>query len=212
MRVRLVVLDVNETLSDLSPLAGVFDDIGLPGRAEAWFAGVLREGFAAAVVGRNVPFATIGRAAVAAEAGDEAADRVLQAFMDLPLHPGVADGLTAVADTGVRVITLSNGSTAVAESLLTRARVRDRVERVLSVEDAPRWKPAPEAYRYALETCGITAAAEALMVAAHPWDVDGAQRTGMRGCFLDRTGAPYPPWLAQPDLRVPDLTALAGLI
>lgn len=205
----LVVLDVNETLSDLTPLAEVFADVGLPGQADAWFAGVLRDGFAVSLTGGQVGFAEIGRAAVAARAGEEAAARVIGAFMELPAHPDVADGLRALRSAGLRVVTLSNGSTAVADALLTRAGVRDQVEALLSVEDAPRWKPAPEAYRYALDLLGVDAA-DAVMVAVHPWDVQGAQAVGMRGCYVDRAGAPYPSWLPAPDLVVPDLASLAA--
>ncbi len=43
----LIVFDVNETLSDLEPMAQRFTDIGLPAQlATTWFAQVLRDGFA----------------------------------------------------------------------------------------------------------------------------------------------------------------------
>ena len=43
----VLVFDVNETLSDLSPLHRAFEELGVPGElARTWFASVLREGFA----------------------------------------------------------------------------------------------------------------------------------------------------------------------
>lgn len=43
----VVVLDVNETLSDLAPLGARFESIGAPAALMGtWFAGVLRDGFA----------------------------------------------------------------------------------------------------------------------------------------------------------------------
>ena len=97
--------------------------------------------------------------------------------------------MRALADRGIRMVTLSNGSTAVAEGLFERAGISDAFEHLLSVEDAPAWKPAASAYRYALDTCGV-AAGEAMLVAVHPWDVHGAARAGLRSAHLDRTGAP----------------------
>ena len=47
------------------------------------------------------------------------------------------------------------------------------------------------------------------LVAAHPWDVDGAHRAGLTGVWVDRRKTPYPLAFLPPDLRVPDLEALA---
>lgn len=57
--------DVNETLSDLSPLAGRFEDVGAPGHlARTWFAGLLRDGFALAAVEVSASFAGIAAEAL----------------------------------------------------------------------------------------------------------------------------------------------------
>ena len=212
----LVVLDVNETLSDVSALRPVFAEVGLgEAAAAAWFAGVLRDGFALTAVGATAPFADLGRDGLRTmladrpEDADAAADRVLEAFRTLPLHPDVAPGLAALRDAGVRVVTLSNGSAAVAESLLSRAGIADLVEAFLTVEDVGVWKPAEAAYRHALTTCDVPAA-EATMVAAHAWDVDGAHRAGLRTVYVDRAGAPYPESFTTPDATVRGLDELVA--
>ena len=47
LRPHVVVLDVNETLSDLEPLRAAFQTVGLPGHLlETWFSSTLRDGFA----------------------------------------------------------------------------------------------------------------------------------------------------------------------
>lgn len=48
-----------------------------------------------------------------------------------------------------------DGSASVAEALFDRAGIRDHFETLLSVERAGVWKPAPGAYAYALEQCGV---------------------------------------------------------
>lgn len=214
----VLVLDVNETLSDLAPLASRFEEVGLPGHLAApWFLGTLRDGMALTVTGDNPHFADLGRAsfrALVAGRGDRptdvgvAAEHVIRGFMALPLHPDVAPGLRALAAAGVRLVTLSVGSAVVAEGLLRRGGLEDVVERVLSCADAPAWKPSGSAYRWALDTCGV-AAGEAMMVAAHPWDLHGAGRAGLRTAFVDRDGAGYPPTMRAPDLVVASFTELA---
>lgn len=54
----------------------------------------------------------------------------------------------------------------------------DDFDRLLTVEDAGIWKPAPAAYAYALEQCGVDPM-DAMLVSVHPWDIDGASRAGL---------------------------------
>ena len=59
-RPTLLVFDVNETLSDMAPLADRFVDVGTPEHlAKLWFAELLRDGFAVTVAGD--PLASIRR-------------------------------------------------------------------------------------------------------------------------------------------------------
>lgn len=51
-RPRLMVFDVNETLSDVSVMGRRFADVGAPSHlAATWFAGLLRDGFALTAAG-----------------------------------------------------------------------------------------------------------------------------------------------------------------
>ncbi len=215
---KLIVFDVNETLSDLEPMAHRFTDIGLPAPlATTWFAQVLRDGFALAAAGSSATFAAIGAGVLHSMFAKHAPDRdadaavqhVLGGFMSLDVHPDVPTGIHALVAGGLRLVTLSNGSTSVAQALLTKAEVRDQFERLLSVEDAGRWKPAPESYAYAARECDV-APAEMLLVAVHPWDIDGAARAGLQTAWIDRSGiAPYPRYLTKPDITALGVDDLA---
>jgi 2-haloacid dehalogenase len=214
----VIVFDVNETLSDMSPMAQRFTDVGAPGHlAKLWFASLLRDGFALTATGDSRPFAEVGADALRTVLRDVELDRELDAavehvmsgFGQLSVHPDVPDGVQALRASGRRLITLTNGSTQVSENLLTAAGIRDRFEALLSVEDAGIWKPARGAYEYAARTCG-TDPADMLLVAVHPWDIDGAARAGLATAWLDRAGAPYPQSFTPPSLCAAGLTDLAG--
>lgn len=216
-RPSLIVFDVNETLSDMSPMAERFADVGAPASlAKAWFAGLLRDGFSLTAVGVNESFAALATEALRVvldghplnRSVEDAVQHVMQGFAGLPVHPDVPDGIRALADAGVRLVTLSNGSVSVAEALFDRAAVREYFEALLSVEDAPLWKPAAAAYAYALERCEVEPS-EAMLVAVHPWDIDGAARAGLATAWINRGGGPYPHYFQAPDLSVGSLTALA---
>lgn len=212
----VVVFDVNETLSDFSALERRCDAVGAaPGTFGCWFAGVLRDGISLAAGGGFATFAEIGRHLLTVMlraqgiADPEAATAtVLAGFDELVLHPDVSEGMRRLRADGVRLVTLTNGSAALTEGLLSRGGVRDLVEHVLDVEGPRRWKPAAEPYRYAAEVAGVPVT-HAAMVAVHPWDVDGALRAGLTGAYLDRDGAGYPTYLVPATVTAPTLTALA---
>jgi len=216
----LVIFDVNETLSDMGPVRAGFAHVGLPEHeAATWFASLLRDGFALTVTGVNPSFAELARESLTGmlegRVGGDPQDAVAQvlAVLDaLGVHPDVPDGLRALHTQGLRLVTLSNGATSVAESLLERAGASAHVERLLSVADAPAWKPDRRAYAHALAECGVSDAADALLVAVHPWDVDGAHRAGLRTAWINRGGARYPSYFSAPDLEATPLPHLAELL
>ncbi len=155
-RPSVIVFDVNETLSDLSPLGARFVEVGASASAAPlWFASVLRDGFALSMVGENPRFADVSRALLRDHLGQarlnrpvgDAVEHVMDGFARLELHPDVAPALRRLGEDGFRLVTLSNGSASVAERLLGEADLRHHVEHVLSVEDAGAWKPDPRALR-----------------------------------------------------------------
>ncbi|TDQ55407.1 haloacid dehalogenase type II [Actinorugispora endophytica] len=81
------------------------------------------------------------------------------------------------------VLGLSNaGSTAL---LRLNAHAGLRWHQALSSETVLAYKPAPEVYQLAIDTTGYPAE-RVLMVAAHAWDLRGAQARGMRTAYVQR--------------------------
>ena len=213
----LIIFDVNETLSDMSPIARRVEDVGAPAHlASSWFAGLLRDGFALTVVSASDTFAHLAEESLRISLHghplnrdpDDAVQHILGGFTVLPVHPDVPDGVHALTDLGIRLVTLSNGSAAIAEGLLDRASIRDDFEALLSVEDAGAWKPDLRAYAHALTRCEV-GPMDAMLVAVHPWDIDGAARAGLGTAWINRNGEPYPRYFRSPDIAATSLTDLA---
>ena len=141
----------------------------------------------------------------------EAAAHVLAGLAELPLHPDVAPGITALRAAGLRVVALTNGLAEPAAAVLDAGGLGGLLEACLSVDAVQRWKPAREPYHYAAQVCGV--APQAMMLAAvHPWDIDGAQRAGLSGAWINRRGARYPSTMLAPTLECEDFVALAGAL
>ena len=219
MRPSVIAFDVNETLSDLSPLGARFVEVGASASAAPlWFAAVLRDGFALTAAGENPPFAGVAREVLLSQLSqsvlnrsvEEAARHVMDGFFSLELHADVASGVDRLHEDGFRLVTLSNGATAVAERLLTAGNIRDRFERLLSVEDAGAWKPSARAYEYAAQECEVKPE-ELLLVAVHPWDVDGARRAGLQSAWVNRSGAEFPATFLPPTYTVEGIEEIPEL-
>lgn len=212
----IIVFDVNETLSDMSPMGKRFAEVGAPAQlAKLWFATLLRDGFALTAAGGNGAFAGIGAEALrgllaSSDLGmdlDQAVEYVMAGMAGLGLHPDVPGAVLALRAAGYRLVTLTNGSAQVAEKLFAPAGIRDQFERLLSVEDAPAWKPAPAAYHYAARACGVEPG-EMLLAAVHPWDIHGAAQAGLATAWVNRSGSAYPSYFSAPDYTVASLKKL----
>ena len=214
----VVLFDVNETLSDLRPLRARFEAVGAPGDLlDVWFASTLRDGFALAAAGAYPDFRTVALAVLRGRFAQvetlrrdpgEAAEEIVAGFAELNMHPDVAEGMRKLAGAGVRMATLTNGSIEASENLLERAGLADLVERRRSGDAVRRWKPAPEPYLYAARELGVPPE-ECVLVAVHPWDIDGAERAGLRGGWLNRGRSPYPDFFRPPDATAETLGGLA---
>jgi 2-haloacid dehalogenase len=145
-------------------------------------------------------------AALAQESDLTAAQRadVATAFGELAPHPDVEPALRRLIEAGVRVVTLSHGSPGVAEAGLARGGITPLVERSLSSEAIRAWKPSREAYLWAAGTCDVAPGRMAL-VAAHGWDVLGAQRAGLTGAWFPRSERTYPAAYEPPHVQAADL-------
>lgn len=219
MPIRSVLFDVNETLSDMSALRTRFVDVGAPADlVGAWFAGVLRDGFALTAAGAYADFRDVAdaglRGLLTASADRDDADaaraaaHVLDGFADLTVHPDVPDGVRALHAAGLRLATLTNGSAANTERLLSRAGLTEYFTALLDVGAPRAWKPAPAAYLYALDRLDADPA-ETVLVAVHPWDIDGARRAGLQAAWLNRDGTAYPRVMTAPTHTATDLRRLA---
>jgi 2-haloacid dehalogenase len=135
--------------------------------------------------------------------------RLVGAWHRLDPWPDARDGLEALRRQRVTAA-LSNGHMAL---LVDLARHGDlRFDCLLSAELTHTYKPAPELYQTAARLLGVEPA-ELMLVAAHPLDLKGARRAGLRTAFVDRPleHGPGSPAREDPDAdeSVGELHALA---
>ncbi|MGY1601393.1 HAD-IA family hydrolase [Geodermatophilus sp. SYSU D00815] len=210
----VVAFDVNETLLDLAPVRAALVEAGQPEHLlPAVFSRTLLTGFAAAAVGSWCRFRDAFDTALAQATDLAPTDRVrvADAFAELAPHPDVEPALRQLAEAGVRAVTLTHGSPGVAEAALERGGVAPLVERTLSSELIRAWKPDRGVYLWAAGVCDVAPERMAL-VAAHGWDVQGAQRAGLTGAWFPRGERVYPAVYEPPHVLAADLPGAVGAL
>lgn len=211
----VVVFDVIETLFPLEPLKAKLEQAKLPGHAlETWFAQLLRNAFALNATDSYRAFkdiATDSLLAIArannAELTQDQLSEIIGTFAQFDPYADVAPAMARLADHGTRMVALTNGSDEVTKKLLARAKVGEFIEQVISVDEVQLWKPRQEVYLHCASRCNVKPGMM-MLVAAHGWDVHGANKAGMRTAFIRRHNQAFPDVMAAPELIANDLTDL----
>jgi 2-haloacid dehalogenase len=217
-RPKVIFLDVNETLLDLGPLKKSVGE-ALGGREDLlalWFSTMLHHSLVDTTTGRYHDFGAIGVAAlqmVAESNGitlskEQAQGAILPAFGKLPPHPDVITGLQALKKQGFTLVSFTNSTDAGVKKQLENAGLTELIDRRVSIEPLKIYKPDLRAYQYALQQLGIEAK-DSLLVAAHGWDIAGAEAAGWQTAFVARPAKSLYPLADAPDYIVKDLNDLA---
>ena len=96
-------------------------------------------------------------------------------------------------------------------TVLKNANLSQYFDANLSIESVGVFKPHLKTYQWAIKDLGVNAD-EALMVAAHGWDIAGADKAGLQTAFIRRQGKVLFPLAAQPDYNVLDVNELASTL
>jgi 2-haloacid dehalogenase len=211
-RPAVVAFNVMETLASLEPLRARLTQTGQPpGLLEAWYTRTLRDGMALSATGDYTGFTEVADAALRGlthyTISDDQVAYVMAGFDELPAFPDALPAVTQLAEAGLRVACLTNGSASFTSSFVERAGLR--VDRIISVGEVYRWKPASVVYLYAAEVLGVSPDRLAL-IAAHDWDCHGAKRAGLTTGWVSRKAGGFGAPFAPPDVRGEDLTEVAA--
>jgi 2-haloacid dehalogenase len=212
----LCVFDINETLLDLAALDDFFIELtGDAGARRRWFDLMIHNALTLTAAHQYRPFGQIAGAClvpIAAEYGRSATpehQRELgERLRRIPAHPEVADALVRLRHAGFRVVTLTNSVSAVAEDQLRNAGLRALVDAVYSADQIGMLKPAPQPYEFVLKTEQVQPS-EAVLVAAHGWDIAGAAAAGLRTAFVSRNEHVPLPAGPTPSFAVTDIAEVA---
>ena len=138
---------------------------------------------------------------------DEAVREFMKAYKGLQPFDDAIQGLRELAGR-YRLVALSNGEQRYLEELLGN-NVPVGFDAIISVDQVGAFKPSPGIYRKAVQRLGCEPS-EIMMVAAHSFDILGAQACGFRAAYVNRYGLPTEESEYQPEIIVGDFEELAA--
>jgi 2-haloacid dehalogenase len=201
-RPRVVLFDIFETMLRVDALSARLEEVGRPAYEwQEFFLRTLRDGMALTLAGEALPFGEVARAALRTttehQLSEPELDHVLGGFRELPAHPDVQPGLSALAEAGVPVYGFTHGNADVAGVALERVGLRGQLRGVFSAEEIRSFKPPVRVYDFA---CGKVERPhhEVALVAAHSWDIHGAVRAGLVGGLATRLEGRVPDIVERP--------------
>ncbi len=213
----LLIFDVNETLLNVDVLQPEFLRVfGDQHVLKEWFDAVVLYSQTATLIDNYEDFSALAEQALdmVVTAKDVVMNNddkrgILEKMLSLPPHPEVPAALDQLHAAGFRLAALTNSSHKAAEEQLKNAGIHHLFERVLSVDAVGKFKPAPEVYAYAGSELKAKPG-EMLLIAAHPWDVQGAMHSGLRGAFIKRSGKAWFSKMLKPEFTAANLAELAA--
>ena len=206
-KLQLIIFDVNETLLDMAPLRNkVNQALGSESAFDLWFNKLLHYSLIESITENYTDFSSIAAAVfeMVAEGSKKRVSEakknsVLSTITKLPAHLDVRPALEQLEKHQIPLVALTNGNQEVVEKQLAHANIAHFFDHIFSVEkQGQRYKPHRRPYDSVLEIMQVKAE-DSLMIAAHAWDIMGAQRAGMRTAFVEREGKSMYPLAPTPD-------------
>ncbi len=213
----VILFDLVGTLFSMDRVAEIFRKASVPADVlPFWFARLLHVSMASTLAGRYVPFiaaaeSSLRQALTLRELRHDVVANTIETMQALEPWEDAHACLSSLVRAGHRLVALSNAHREMENSLLAGGNLRDLFTAVLSSDEVRHCKPHPAPYRMALERTGVRPA-EACMIAAHAWDVQGAAAVGLRTVWVSRVEKAWSFPGAPPDGSVVSLAEIPGVL
>jgi 2-haloacid dehalogenase len=193
MTIKAVVFDAYGTLYDIQSVAAVTEE-AFPGYGEIitqiWRIKQLEYTWLRSLMRRYQDFSVITRDSLAytlrclgLESDTGTFESLMDKYLHLDLYPDATATLGAMRDRKLAI--LSNGSTAMLNTLVANSGLDQVLNATISVDSQKIFKPAPDAYRLIESTLHVPPA-EVLFVSSNPWDACGAKAFGLNVAWIER--------------------------
>jgi len=136
---------------------------------------------------------------------------LMTAYLELDCYPEVPEALSILKSRGFRLAILSNGTPSMLEAAVNNSGIEALIEQCYSVEAVEIFKPDPRVYQIAVDGLNVRSG-EIVFQSSNAWDASGAAAFGFKVAWVNRFGQSEERLPGRPDVEIPNLMALPGLI
>jgi 2-haloacid dehalogenase len=214
-QIKAVVFDAYGTVFDVHSVAKFAEEL-FPGKAAAlsqmWRSKQVEYMFLRTLMGRYIPHDENTEAALIysckqLEISCEASTRrqLMDAYLRLSPFPEVVAALDALSDYQRAILSVGTGP--MLEETTRNAGIRDKFDKLLSVDEVKVYKPHPQTYQLVIDTLNVTKS-EVSFVTSNYFDVAGAKSFGFNVFWINRSNAIPDELGLLPDVTLDRLTGL----
>ncbi len=138
-------------------------------------------------------------------------DRLLEAYLSLPVWPDAKDALQKLRAAGLRLAFLSNMTEEMLKTNMAHNDITALFDFTLSTDRVQAFKPAPAAYQMGVDAFNLPQRNIAFAAFAG-WDAAGATWFGYPTVWVNRTSAAAERLDTKPDKTSPDLSGLLDFV
>jgi len=132
-------------------------------------------------------------------------------YNDLERFADVEPGLQRLKNAGYSMVVFSNGSPAMLTAIMDAAGLNTYCSGFVSVDEVGVYKPSPKVYRHVASRLGRSIESVRL-ISSNPFDVIGAEATGMQASWVNRSGGVFDTLAPPPQSIVSSLIELADTL
>ncbi len=132
-------------------------------------------------------------------------------YNDLERFADVEPGLQRLKDAGYTMVVFSNGSPTMLSAIMQAANLERYCSGFVSVDEVKVYKPSPVVYRHVANRLGRPIG-EVRLISSNPFDVIGAEFSGMQAAWVSRSGGLFDTLAPRPQMVVKSLVELADVL
>jgi 2-haloacid dehalogenase len=142
---------------------------------------------------------------------DARAKQLNDTYLNLGVHADSKAALQKMKDAGLRLVFLSNMTSAMLAANVTHSGLEGLFERALTTDAVKAYKPDPRAYQMAVDALGLSKQ-EIVFAAFGGWDATGAKTFGYPTFWVNRNNVPPEELGVAADATAATLTDLANFV
>ena len=136
---------------------------------------------------------------------------LLSLYLKLEAYPEVKSALVNIKKRGMKTAILSNGNKKMLESAVLNAKIKNLMDKILSVDDCRVYKPSSKVYDLVESKMGVNKE-KVLFFSSNAWDMHAASNYGFKTIWVNRFDSILEKLPGKPDYIIYSLEQIENIL